>query len=217
MKQIIFFAIHPFDVILYSGIVNLLKDSKIRYTSKLIISRHPYFKKTKKIDLFFTYFNEIEYIGYCHYYKNIFAGFNSLKIFIKDIKKIKIESSDIVFFAAASELVSNIFLNYIKSSKAKSILLKQSRDEENNKELLKRNYKLSLTQTIVAWYYIFIGCGSMLRVYKNRETSHFKIRKYYSQPFDYIYNLRNPAYDKINKNEIYFPYSEGNCLHPLCS
>ena len=49
MKNIIFFVVHPFDIIIFSGVINLLKEFNVEFNSNLIITQHRYFKRTKKI------------------------------------------------------------------------------------------------------------------------------------------------------------------------
>jgi len=109
MRSICFLIDHPFDLVLFLGLRNILKleDKKIKIIA--IITSHRYFDKCADCNSFVDQFEDVFKVQYPAFSKDIIKNIRISKDFIKIIEKIELMNEGVQFITAnRSELTTQL-------------------------------------------------------------------------------------------------------------
>ena len=203
MKNICFLIDHPFDLVLFLGLKNILeKECGIIYTIALVTS-HRYFLKVGDTDKFLEEFDEVVKVSQPSFQKNIIKNMMVAREFIKTVRGIDKLHPDTQFLSAnRSELTTQLLMKYTKNHVIRILqrnpIDKVSRNFSNTYVI---NLKLSAIRNL---YEIFLSL-SLSTSYRNRSTKRIKYFHYKNE------NNKNDLF-LVNRNvnlkfdEIHFPY-----------
>jgi len=193
---------HPFDLVLFLGLKNLLKKEIKNVNIVALVTDHSYFSKCDDCEIYFKEFDEIKKVIKPRFGKsilhNLLASF-SLVNAIKELNKIK----DIQYISAnRSELTTQILLKYGKN---KLIRILQRRSANINSETFFEDYKIDLKMQVLRNFYEITLGLPLSRSYVNKKGRHIKYFNYKKENTDGDLFLTN-INSEVNAGEVHFPY-----------
>ena len=198
-KNICFLIGHPFDLVLFLGLKNILNEKLEIYTIALFTD-HQYFKKCSECESFLNEFDELIRVATPTYGKNIFK--NLIKSFeLSGILKNIISKYNPIFFSAnRSELITKLIEKYSENNLYR-ILQRSTVDDER----IKADYGLNLKHTVLRRLYEIALGLEKTSAYVNNKTKNIWYFKHFNEDVSRTFYLINK--NEIPKpDEIHFPY-----------
>ena len=203
MKNICFLIVHPFDLVLFLGLKNILEKEFGKIYTIALVTSHRYFLKVEDTDKFLEEFDEVVKVSQPSFQKNIIKNMMVAREFIKTVRGIDKLHPDTQFLSAnRSELTTQLLMKYAKNHVIRILqrnpIDKLSRNFSNTYVI---NLKLSAIRNL---YEIFLFL-SLSTSYRNRSTKRIKYFHYKNE------NNKNDLF-LVNRNvnpkfdEIHFPY-----------
>lgn len=202
IKKISFLIDHPFDLILFLGLKNLLISKNIQFESIALITDHRYFRKCDECESYFNEFDKVIQVARPSFSKNIFKQLLNTVKFIKTINTIN-QTGEVIYFSAnRSEMTTQLLNKYKQGSLFR--ILQKNHSSIKEKDLI-LNYTIDLKRTILRNFYELIFSLPLSKMYVNKNVQHRKYIAYKNE------NKRNDLYLINNNflpqsNEINFPY-----------
>ena len=194
-----FLVDHPFDLVLFLGLKNILNEKFAIYTIALFTD-HQYFKKCFECKSFLKEFDELVSVDRPTYGKNIFKNLKNSFEFSGGLKNIIIKHNPIFFSINRSELTTKLIEKYAENNLYR-ILQRSTVDAER----LKADYGLSLKHTLLRRVYEIALNLEKTSAYVNNKTKNMWYFKHFNEDVSRTFYLINR--NEIPKpDEIHFPY-----------
>lgn len=198
-KNICFLIDHPFDLVLFLGLRNILIEKFEIYTIALF-TNHNYFAKCSECKNLIEEFDKVNYINRPSYSKNIVKNVSKTIGFIKIIKDVINEYNPLFFSANRSELTTKIIEKYA-GDRLHRILQRSTVDTQR----LANDYVLNLKLTALRRFYEIIFGLETTTAYNNKKSKNLWYFKHNNEDMSRTFYLVNR--NEIPKvDEIHFPY-----------
>mgnify|MGYP006426963287 CR=1 FL=1 len=120
-KDIFLFCVHPYPLAIYYSIAKIISANR-KYRTCLIFVKHPYFE-VLDYHKFLDIFDEIYYLEWVDYNKNIFQTFFKGRKYKKALKKINLDNLYLALTISYSDLPTVLFCKYVKSTNKNNRLI----------------------------------------------------------------------------------------------
>lgn len=198
-KNICFLIDHPFDLVLFLGLKNILNEKFEVYTIALFTD-HQYFKKCAECESFLKEFDELIRADRPTYGKNISKNLKKSFEFLEILKNITNKHNPIFFSANRSELTTKLIEKHAENNLYR--LLQRSTIDEDR---LKADYGLSLKHTVLRRLYEIALNLEKTSAYVNNKTKNMWYFKHYNEDVSRTFYLINRN-EMPKSDEIHFPY-----------
>jgi hypothetical protein len=205
MKNICFLIDHPFDLVLFLGLKNLLKKKGIRFKGIVLVTNQSYFEKCKICDKFINEFDDIRRVEKPIVNKDVINNISNSLAFVKSIKEIN-KLGDVQYIVASrAELTVQLIVKHALFPVVK-ILQKSIHKTETSRFL--EAYNMNIKGTLVRNFYeVFLGLSISIS-YVSKSSKYIRYIKYRGIESDksnndlFLININK----RISSNEINFPY-----------
>tara|TARA_B110000008_G_C16902108_1_gene537219 strand:- start:20 stop:1165 length:1146 start_codon:yes stop_codon:yes gene_type:complete len=203
IKNICFLIDHPFDLVLFLGLKNILEKEFGKIYTIALVTSHRYFLKVEDTDKFLEEFDEVVKVSQPSFQKNIIKNMMVAREFIKTVRGIDKLHPDTQFLSAnRSELTTQLLMKYAKNHVLR-ILQRNPIDKTSSN--FSNTYKINLKLSAIRNLYEILLSLPLSTSYRNRDTKRIKYFHYKNEnnKNDLFLVIRNvePKFD-----EIHFPY-----------
>ena len=205
-KNICFLIDHPFDLALFLGLQNILKEADGEFTAIALITEHPYFEKCKSCQDLFNKFDKTVYVKKPQFVKNLFVYYLRSISFIRVIKEINKVKNLVYITANRSELTTQLIVRY-GSNDVIRILQKPNADFQS--KTFRSYYVRDVKARAIRNLYEALLLLPFSYPYRNIDTNLIRYIDYKNENKDndlHLVNINKTPYD----NEINFPYCFNN-------
>ena len=205
-KHICFLIDHPFDLALFLGLQNILREEDEEFTTIALLTDHPYFEKCVSCQDLLNKFDKVVHIRKPQFSKNLFAHYPRSISFIRAIKEINKVKNLVYITANRSELTTQLIIRY-GSSDVIRILQKPNADFQS--KTFRGYYMHDIKARVIRNLYEVLLLLPFSYSYRNIDTNLIRYIDYKNE------NKGNDLYlaniDKIPcDNEINYPYCFNN-------
>ena len=208
MKNICFLIDHIFDLILFLGIKNILKNEHDEVHVIALVTSHKYIFESEDTREILDEFDDVITVVQPSFQKNFIKHMHYSSRFIKTIRGIKKKYTNVKFITAnRSELTTQLIMKY---SKCDVIRILQRNPLSITDKSFSRKYQVNYRLTAIRNLYEICLALPLSTSYRARATKNLKYFFYKNE------NKKNDLF-LVNRNikpkfdEINFPYSFGKC------